>query len=281
MNKKQFLSKLDKELKKIESEDKKSILDFYNDFIDDSVNENKSEEEVIENLGSIDKIVNKIKSEYHLKKFDDQPRIGNLLMAITSLFRRIPFGESFKTSINIVTKLVGFIIGTALLYVGEIIVFLVGITLGLVFLYSSVIIQDMSFGPTNIIIICLSILVKLLIIPIISLALIFLIKKMTKLFINFFRKSKRQIEKNFIILTFLVAVAGLLAITYVILQSNIFNSIFSNVSSSLVYVEAISIIIFGLTGILTYLIFIFSRYINNNISKSLNKILKKLEGEKI
>ncbi len=276
MNKKQFLSRLDKELKKFENKEKESILEFYSNFIEDAIDQNTTEEKVIEKLGSIDKIVGKIKSEYHIKKLDEEPKIGNLIMAIISLFKRIPFIESFKTSISVITKLLGFSIITIILYIALIIVFLVGTTLSLTFLYSSVIVQDNMFSTSNVFIIMLSTLLLLALAPLASFLAIWIISKIIIIFINIFKKSKEKVERVLMVFDSIIIVP-LITIGYYFLV----NRLLWNLSGSLAYIEAISFIVIGITGVIIYMILKFSEKISSKISISLKKILIKVEGDKI
>ena len=63
MNKQEFLWALEEGLKGLPKEDIRERLNFYSEIIEDSIDEGFSEEEAIENIGSIDEIVSAIIDE--------------------------------------------------------------------------------------------------------------------------------------------------------------------------------------------------------------------------
>ena len=68
MNKKEFLSELEKRLNGLPKEDINNRIMFYGEMIDDRVDEGKSEEEAIADLGGIDNVVNEIAKDTPLFK---------------------------------------------------------------------------------------------------------------------------------------------------------------------------------------------------------------------
>ena len=68
MNKEEFLSELRKKLQGLPSNDIDERVDFYSEMIDDRVEEGKTEEEAIEDLGGTDEVVRRITSETPIGK---------------------------------------------------------------------------------------------------------------------------------------------------------------------------------------------------------------------
>ena len=68
MSKQEFLSALRKKLSGLPGDDIEERLNFYNEMIDDRVEEGLTEEQAVEELGSIDDIVSQIMSEIPLAK---------------------------------------------------------------------------------------------------------------------------------------------------------------------------------------------------------------------
>ncbi len=63
MNKKEFLKELSKRLTGLPKEDLDNRLSFYSEMIDDRMDEGKSEEEAVMDIGSVDEVVRQIASE--------------------------------------------------------------------------------------------------------------------------------------------------------------------------------------------------------------------------
>lgn len=68
MNKSEFLATLREKLNGVPEEDINKSLDFYEEMIDDRVEDGMSEEEAVEALGSMEEIINQILSEVSLPK---------------------------------------------------------------------------------------------------------------------------------------------------------------------------------------------------------------------
>ncbi|MBO5088928.1 MAG: DUF1700 domain-containing protein [Lachnospiraceae bacterium] len=68
MNKSEFLAALRERLNGVPEEDINKSLDFYEEMIDDRVEDGMSEEEAVEALGSMEEIINQILSEVSLPK---------------------------------------------------------------------------------------------------------------------------------------------------------------------------------------------------------------------
>lgn len=68
MNKSDFLTALREKLNGVPEEDINKSLDFYEEMIDDRVEDGMSEEEAVEALGSMEEIINQILSEVSLPK---------------------------------------------------------------------------------------------------------------------------------------------------------------------------------------------------------------------
>ena len=86
MNKKEFLSLLNKKLSKLPKQEVKESLTFYSEMIDDRIEEGLTEEEAVLNVGDIDEIVNQIVSEIP-KDYEDKKPLTKweiILLAIGS-----------------------------------------------------------------------------------------------------------------------------------------------------------------------------------------------------
>lgn len=68
MNKQEFLKKLSERLVSLSKEDIDKSLDYYDEIIDDRIEDGLSEEEAVEALGSLDEIVKQILSDSSLSK---------------------------------------------------------------------------------------------------------------------------------------------------------------------------------------------------------------------
>ena len=88
MKKEEFLRALEKSLSGLPREDIEERLQFYSESIDDRVDEGKTEEEAINDIGSVDEITNQIIKETPLKKIVKEKRIIiiYLLMMIQACF---------------------------------------------------------------------------------------------------------------------------------------------------------------------------------------------------
>lgn len=63
MTKRQFLAKLEKELSKLNKEERERQLDFYEEMINDRIDEGMSEEEAVKNIGTVQGIAAKVMDE--------------------------------------------------------------------------------------------------------------------------------------------------------------------------------------------------------------------------
>ena len=73
MNKNEFLSLLDKKLKKFPKQEVKERLVFYSEMIDDRVEEGLTEDEAVSEIGDIDEIVKQIAMEMVDKEIVKEP----------------------------------------------------------------------------------------------------------------------------------------------------------------------------------------------------------------
>lgn len=85
MNKDNFLEELDKKLKEISKSDKEEAISYYKEIIEDSVEDGKDEKEVIENLGNMEDIINKViensKNQEITKKISGEKTVILLLLS--------------------------------------------------------------------------------------------------------------------------------------------------------------------------------------------------------
>jgi uncharacterized membrane protein len=277
MNKKQFLEKLSKELKSISKSEVEQVIDFYSNYIDEAVSDEITEEQVIEKIGNTNQIVNKIKSEFNVRKLDEEPHIFNLLKAIVSIFKRVPLLDSFRVSVSLTFKLIFIAIISLFLLVSGIAVSLFGSATSLILLYSSLVVQDVAPADySNLVPFIFGTFIFLLVVPVIVCIIIATLYYLLKLGKNIVNNCKNKFEKVLVIFD------GCILIPFVlIVYSKIIKSIDILPPSSLIFLEAIAIIAIGLTGVVLSLLMILSKYINRRVAKSFGKILIKLEGEEI
>lgn len=87
MNKSEFLEQLEQKISALPADETVKSLEFYSEMIDDSIEDGMTEEEAVESLGDIDKIVENIASELSfssiLKTKITKRRTKNLWLIIT------------------------------------------------------------------------------------------------------------------------------------------------------------------------------------------------------
>lgn len=82
MNKKEFLSDLDGYLRRLPTDERKDILQDYEEYFSFGLEEEKSEEEIATSLGSPAQIAKEILADYHLEKLTASATTGNIFRAI-------------------------------------------------------------------------------------------------------------------------------------------------------------------------------------------------------
>ena len=90
MNKQQFLKELEKSLSGLPQKDIDERIEFYSESIDDRVEEGKTEEEAIRDIGSVDDVVNQIITETPLtkivkEKYTPKSRVSGFVVLILIL----------------------------------------------------------------------------------------------------------------------------------------------------------------------------------------------------
>lgn len=86
MNKKQFMDQLESLLKGISAEERKEILQDYEDHFTFAMEAGESEEQISASLGSPRQISKEILAAYHLEKAESSSTIGNLGRAVWAAF---------------------------------------------------------------------------------------------------------------------------------------------------------------------------------------------------
>src|SRR5690625_6944351 len=82
MNKNQFLSELEKYLKRISWEERQDIIQDFEEHFSIGLNEGKSEEEISDALGLPQQIAKEILATYHLEKVETTATTGNIFRAV-------------------------------------------------------------------------------------------------------------------------------------------------------------------------------------------------------
>jgi uncharacterized membrane protein len=110
MRKEEFLKGLDKRLYGLNKKDKKDILSYYQELIEDKVdNESISEEEIINNLGSLDDIAKKVNPNFKANEEITNP-------VVKVVYGIIVFGIAIGT-ISLLAALVGIAVATIFMLV--------------------------------------------------------------------------------------------------------------------------------------------------------------------
>ena len=98
MNKKEFLKNLEKELTKKSYHDIKSVLEFYDELIEDKIESGKSEKKIIKEIGEIDAIIKELSVKGKIDIAKEKPTISNgfkalfAVLGVLSLPLLIPLG---------------------------------------------------------------------------------------------------------------------------------------------------------------------------------------------
>lgn len=82
MNKKQFLSKLDSSLKRLPSNERRDILQDFEEHFTIGTQEGKTEEQISALLGYPHQIAKDMVASYHLEKVEGTATIGNMIHAV-------------------------------------------------------------------------------------------------------------------------------------------------------------------------------------------------------
>jgi len=125
MNKDTFLNELEKRLRVIDWQERKEILNYYEELILDRMeNTNKTEEDIISELGSIDDIANKIINKNDkIKVEDSNSDSNNNIIGIVIAVVLIPV---WITLFSLIFGLIAGIIGTGIGIIGGGIVVIIG-----------------------------------------------------------------------------------------------------------------------------------------------------------
>ncbi|MGP4039996.1 HAAS signaling domain-containing protein [Gracilibacillus sp. D59] len=82
MNKKDFLSNLDKRLQKLTKEERQDILQDFSEHFEVGKAEGKTEEEIAHSLGSPSQIEKELLASYYVEKVESTSSAGNVLKAV-------------------------------------------------------------------------------------------------------------------------------------------------------------------------------------------------------
>lgn len=82
MNKEQFLQKLDQSLKRLPTDERRDIIQDFEEHFIFGLEEGKPEEEIAASLGSPDKIAKELLASHHLEKVEATATTGNILRAV-------------------------------------------------------------------------------------------------------------------------------------------------------------------------------------------------------
>lgn len=110
MNKEQFLKTLSSHLKKLPADERRDILQDFEEHFTFGLEEGKQEQEVAASLGSPDKIAKELLASHHLEKVEATATTGNIIRAVWAVI-----GLGF---FNLVIVLGPFIVLAAIVFSG-------------------------------------------------------------------------------------------------------------------------------------------------------------------
>lgn len=121
MNKKEFLSTLKNQLRKLEKEELDEIIKDYEDHIEIGIKKGRKEKEIIHALGDPKTIAKQIKADYHITKAEEKFSAANMARAVYAtiglgLFNIILVLGPFLAILAILLAL--FVVGAALVIAG-------------------------------------------------------------------------------------------------------------------------------------------------------------------
>ena len=186
MNKKEFLDLLAKKLSHIPDVEKDDIINYYNELIEDKVdNTYKSEEEVIADLGDINDIVKKLGRDNN-KIVYDEPNIekdnSSFIKGIIILVLLFPvwitvFSVLFWLIIGVIAGGIGIIVSGIVMGVSAVILTTSNLTMGLFWLGVSLLLVGIG----------------LILMPIITKFVVWTIKQITRIFKYVTSDGKRRL----------------------------------------------------------------------------------------
>lgn len=82
MNKKEFLSDLEGYLRKLPKNEKNDILQDYEEYFTDGLEEGKTENQIVESLGSPKQLAKELLADYHIEKMESTSSTRNMFGAV-------------------------------------------------------------------------------------------------------------------------------------------------------------------------------------------------------
>lgn len=135
MSKKQFLSILEKYLRKLPKNEKEKILQDYEEYFMIGVGEGKTESQIVETLGSPKQLANELNAVYAINKVEEKKSIRSMFMALFSIM-----GLSVMNCIIIIVSLfmlliltpfiLAYIIGVPVMILSPLILIVMGFVKG-------------------------------------------------------------------------------------------------------------------------------------------------------
>lgn len=183
MTKSEFLNKLDEKLKNIDKSERKRLIAYYSELIDDMCESGSSEEEAVNSLGNINDLVNQINEDTSIAK---RPKKNvNIVLLILAILGFPVWFSIGCAALSIIVSILAAIFSVAVaIVVSEIALFLGGVVLlvsGIVLLFKNFAAAAFSFG-LGLIAIGLAALLATPIIALIKLIINWLIKLYKKIF---------------------------------------------------------------------------------------------------
>ncbi len=89
MKKEEFLKKLRKELDILEESEINDIIEEYEGYIDEKINQGCTEQEAIKSMGDIDELASELLSAYKIKKPQEKASFNNLVSSVINIFNQI------------------------------------------------------------------------------------------------------------------------------------------------------------------------------------------------
>ena len=192
MRKQDFIKELQTKLSFLPKEEIKDRISFYNELIDDKIEEGLKEEDVIESIGSVDEIIDQIINDMPLSKIaKDQIKPKRKLSALEVTLIIIGSPIWLTLLLSLVAVLFSlYIVGWSLIisiwaiFISLISVLVAGITLAVVSLFSNSALVALSYLGVTLIILGLTILIH------------YVCKIMTKVYIKLTKLIVLSIKKK-------------------------------------------------------------------------------------
>ena len=192
MNKREFLSALEKKLSRLPIRDGKERINFYSEIIDDKIEEGLTEEQAVLEIGSIDQILSQIIAEtplanFAMEKIKPKRKLSDLEIVLLVVASPIWFSlliSAFAVVFSLYVALWAVVISLWAVFVSLVAGGIGGILAGVLFLFSEKVISGLCLIGAGLVLLGLSIFS------------FFAVKLLTKASLMFVEKFVLNIKKS-------------------------------------------------------------------------------------